>query len=224
MHLTTDLYQPANTTFRLRTTDLEAHVTWMADLNSRLPAGSSYIVELGHNGNGNIEIAVKNDTTGLCVPESSINLLANPASTLQEFQKPLGTGTSIWPASPLTYPWTLACTKLDPFGAWFQVAANRDKFAHVSHTFTHEALNNATKSDAVLQITFNQAWLSQVGIANGKFSANGLIPPAITGLHNGDVIEAWIENGITTVVGDNTRPLLLNSVCFPHLFINFLLH
>lgn len=48
--------------------------------------------------------------------------------------------------------------------------------------------------------------------AASKFSASGLIPPAITGLHNGDAIKAFMDNGITSVVGDNTRPVLKNQV------------
>lgn len=44
------------------------------------------------------------------------------------------------------------------------------------------------------------------------FSPKGLIPPAITGLHNGDAIRAWHDAGIIYVVGDNTRPLLMNQV------------
>ena len=40
-----------------------------------------------------------------------------------------------------------------------------------------------------------------MGISAGTFSAKGLIPPAITGMHNGDVINAWMTNGITSVVG-----------------------
>jgi len=77
---------------------------------------------------------------------------------------------------------------------------------------THEALNNATYSDASKEISFNQAWLKQVGIsAAQRFSAGGLVPPAITGLHNGDAIKAWRDNGIKNVVGDNTRPVLMNK-------------
>jgi len=52
--------------------------------------------------------------------------------------------------------------------------------------------------------------LTQISSAT-KFSW-GLIPPAITGLHNGDVIRAWMQNGIKYVVGDNSRPVLLNTV------------
>jgi hypothetical protein len=89
--------------------------------------------------------------------------------------------------------------------------ANRDAFAHVSHTFTHLPQNNLTYSDANKEIVFNQAWLRQVGIANAdKFSPKGLIPPAITGLHNGDALRAWATNGIVHAVGDNSRPVLLS--------------
>ncbi|KAH7400448.1 hypothetical protein BKA64DRAFT_482127 [Cadophora sp. MPI-SDFR-AT-0126] len=210
VHLTTEIYQ-STSIFRIRTSDLDAHATWQASLNTRLPAGSSFTIELAHNGNGNIEAAVAADTAETCVPDSSINLLDYPPSTPLEFVKPIGTGTDLWPSTPLTYGWSLACTKLDPVGNWFQVATNRDKFFHLSHTFTHEALNNATDSDARQEIQFNQAWLAQVGIAAGKFSPQGLVPPAITGLHNGDVIREWMANGITRVVGDNTRPPLLNT-------------
>jgi hypothetical protein len=52
MHLETDLYLPNGSSFRLRPEDLDVHVTWQAELNTRLPAGSSYVIEIGHNGNG----------------------------------------------------------------------------------------------------------------------------------------------------------------------------
>lgn len=44
-----------------------------------------------------------------------------------------------------------------------------------------------------------------------KISTNSLVPPAITGLHNGDALQAWSDNGITAAVGDNTRPVLANQ-------------
>lgn len=78
---------------------------------------------------------------------------------------------------------------------------------------THEDLTNATYSDTSKEISFNQAWLKQVGLdAAARFSPKGIIPPAITGLHNADALQAWKDNGIVNVVGDNTRPLLLNTV------------
>lgn len=212
VHLITDLYSPNGTQFRLRTQDLDAHVAWMQDINSRMPAGSSYIVELGHNGNGDIENATaSNAGASACNPGSAIEY-DEQIDTALEFQKPLGSGANIWPDSPATYAWSPSCAKLDALASWFMVPANRDAYAHVSHTFSHMALNNATYSDTSKEISFNRAWMNQSAISNAKvFSTAGLIPPAITGLHNGDAIKAWMDNGITAVVGDNTRPILMNT-------------
>lgn len=78
---------------------------------------------------------------------------------------------------------------------------------------THEALNNATYADGSKEISFNKVWLQHSGLSSAKhFSPNGLIPPAITGMHNADVIKAWMDNGIKYVVGDNTRPPLFDTV------------
>jgi hypothetical protein len=60
--------------------------------------------------------------------------------------------------------------------------------------------------------------MSQAGIsASRRYSTSGLIPPAITGLHNGDAVRAWLANGIKFVVGDNTRDILTNQVRFSNL-------
>jgi hypothetical protein len=56
MFLTTDIYSPPNTTFEITPNDLAQHIPWMAAINKKLPAGSSYFMEIGHNGNGNIEV------------------------------------------------------------------------------------------------------------------------------------------------------------------------
>ncbi|KAH7354667.1 hypothetical protein BKA65DRAFT_496769 [Rhexocercosporidium sp. MPI-PUGE-AT-0058] len=211
MFLATSLYSPANVDFRVTPADLEGHVTWSAALNAKLPAGSVYFTEIGHNGNGNIEASVANDTAEICSPNSAIEY-DEQIDTALEFQKPLGTGTDIWPSTPATYAWSLACTKLDALQNWWTNPANRDVFAHVTHTFSHAGLNNATYSDVSKEISFNQAWLAQVGIDQAlHFSATGLIPPAITGMHNGDALRAFTDNGIVNGVGDNTRPVLMNS-------------
>lgn len=74
------------------------------------------------------------------------------------------------------------------------------------------SLNNATFDDTNREMSFNVAWMRQLGIAGAKrYSSKGLVPPAITGLHNGDAIRAFMKNGITSVVGDNTRPPLQNQ-------------
>lgn len=138
--------------------------------------------------------------------------------------KPLGTGVNLWPSTPATYPYTTTCTNLDALKTWFSTTSNRNSFAHLSHTFTHEDQNNATYFDVSREIVWNRRWLTQVGIAAAsRFSPNGLVPPAITGLRNGDALRAWRDNGITNAVGDNTRPGLLNTVRYPRHFHDGLL-
>lgn len=218
MMLSTAIYQPNGTTFRLRTTDLDAHVKWQADINTRLPAGSTYKVEIGYNGNGDIENSANvndADNTDICKPDGGIEYDYQSTDPPLEFYKPLGTGINYWPTTPKNYTWTLACAKLDNLSAWFMDTTNRDAFCHISHTFTHLNLDNSTYSDTYKEIQFNQNFLAQIGITGGCFTSNGIIPPAITGLHNGDAIHAWLDLGITQVVGDSSRPAIMNQVSLP---------
>lgn len=215
VHLETPLYTPQGEgpEFRIITDDLDAHKKWQAELNTRLPPGSNYFIEMCHNGNGDIITATDTDYGWeICDPKDAVDYESPPDTDL-EFMKPPGTGTSLWPPDLLDYPWALECCEIDPLASWFMVPRNRDVFSHVSHTFTHLELNNATYDDAWREIAFNRDWLNQVGIsAAPMFSGSGIVPPAITGLHNADVIQAWLDNGIVHVVGDNTRPVLRNSV------------
>jgi len=212
IHLVSDIYSPAGF-FRIATSDLNAHVTWQTNLNGRLPSGSSFVLELAHNGAGDLETAGSIAGPGVCVPNTEDFIGPGyPAITDLEFKKPLSTGIDYWSPSYVTYSWSATCAKLDALANWFTSSTNRNRFAHVSHTFTHLVLNNATYSDAAKEIQFNQAWAAQIGIASAnKWSSHGLVPPAISGLHNGDVIKAWLDNGILYVVGDNTRPVLRSA-------------
>ncbi|KAI5206725.1 hypothetical protein E4T39_02394 [Aureobasidium subglaciale] len=212
VHLNTALYSPSNALFRLRAADLQAIKDWMPELNSRLPAGSNYFMELGHNGNGNIVAGITFENTTTCQPDPAIIYTGDMSTTPLEYQKPLGTGADIWPTSPTTYRWSKACSLIDPLYRWLSTPDNMNAFAHVSHKFTHESLNNATYNDTYREITFNQAWANITGINKAaRWSPNGLIPPAITGMHNGDAIRAWMVNGINSAVGDNTRSVLMNQ-------------
>ncbi|KAH7366800.1 hypothetical protein B0T11DRAFT_237061 [Plectosphaerella cucumerina] len=211
VQLPTDLYSPAGSSFKTRVADLNGHVSWMADLNKRLPAGSNFKLELAHNGNGDIYAATSEANTA-CTPDYHVQPADEPGTEL-EFQKPLGTGVDRWPAEfNASYPWSVQCAQRDDFAKWFMTPSNANNFFHLSHTFSHMSLNNATYNDAKKEIEFNQAWMAQVGIAKqtSVFSPKALVPPAITGLHNGDVIRAWMDSGLTNVVGDNTRAPLKN--------------
>lgn len=58
MFLDADIYYPTNTSFTITPADLAEHIPWMKDVNSRMPAGSDWFIEVGHNGNGNIEVLI----------------------------------------------------------------------------------------------------------------------------------------------------------------------
>lgn len=208
MFLETDLYLPNGTTYRVTPDDLTGIVNWLPTVRAKMPAGSNWTVEIGFNGNGNIEQAeATNNGYDVCSPDS-IEYGDQPDTAL-EFKKPLGTGTDLWPASPSTYNYSLECLDLDPLKKWFD--SNVQHFSTITHTFTHEDEDNATYADVLKEIEWNQKWLAQTGIGAGNFTPNGLIPPAITGLHNGDALRAWHDAGLTQCVGDNSRPVLRNQ-------------
>ncbi|KAL2854892.1 hypothetical protein BJY01DRAFT_257640 [Aspergillus pseudoustus] len=208
MFLQTDIYQPAGEIYRIGTADMDGISAWLPNIRAKLNAGSTYYVEIGHNGNGNVEAGEAVVGDGTC--SGGAIEYDSPPDTPLEFQKPLGTGTNLWPTSPTSFTWSSTCLNADPLLIWFQEHLN--EYAHLSHTFTHLEQNNATYSDVNKEISFNQAWLASIGFTSATyFTSNGIIPPAITGLHNGDALQAWWDNGITNCVGDNTRPPLLNT-------------
>ncbi|CAG9939821.1 unnamed protein product [Clonostachys rosea f. rosea IK726] len=213
IQLSTEMYYP--TTYgdlKISIADLEAHIDWQNNINARMPSGSDYWLELGHNGNGDFIDATGTDASAsVCDPNEAVDY-DQDVEAPHEWVKPIGSGEDLWPSSWTEYPWTLTCAKRDTFASWFLDANNLNQFGHISHTFSHMNLNNATYADAKREIQFNQAWLKQLGIDKAtRYSDNGIIPPAITGLYNGDTLQAWVENGIVQVVGDNTRPQTRNT-------------
>jgi len=211
----TELYKTGKA-YRVLAADLKEHVTWTKEVNSKLPSGSSYMIELGHNANGNVEEAVEKDYDNdppLCDPQEGIEY-ADQIDGPPEYMKPIGTGKDLWDKKFKKFQWSLECLNLDPLQVYLADKANLHSFLHVSHTFTHEDETNATYADVVKEITWNQEWFKRVGFTDTGsapyFSPNGLIPPGITGLHNGDAIRAWVENGIIYAMGDNSRPVLMS--------------
>jgi hypothetical protein len=134
MFLETPMYRPAGQTYRCKPDDLSMHVDWQADINARMPAGSEYFIEIGHNGNGAIEAATDtSDGARSCNPSSGIEY-PDQIDGPPDYTKPPGTGVDIWPATPLKYGWTLECNEFDDLENWFEDESNRDAFAHISHT------------------------------------------------------------------------------------------
>jgi hypothetical protein len=210
MLLSTPIYNdPAGARYRVTSADMAVIKDWIPAVNAKMNAGSSFRPKIGYNGGGNIIQVDADSSSPACTPHP-VYTGYNPTDL--DFQKPLGTGASLWPAAPTNFTYTLACLQQDVLSTWFQTTTNRDAFYHLSHTFTHEHLNNVTYADAYKEIQFNQKWFAQTGLNSASvFSSKGLIPPAITGLHNGDALRAFYDLGLGDCVGDNARPLLRNQ-------------
>jgi hypothetical protein len=134
MFLETPMYRPQGQNYRCKPADLDLHVTYQAALNARMPQGSEFFIEIGHNGNGDIETATDTaEGERTCSPKTGIEY-ADQASGSPEYTKPPGTGKDIWPSTPAKYSWSLECAQLDPLQNWFADEGNRDSFAHISHT------------------------------------------------------------------------------------------
>lgn len=134
MFLQTPLYRPQGQTYRCKPEDLDLHIPWQTTLNSKMPKGSEYFVEIGHNGNGAIETATDtNDGERECSPASGIEY-PDQTDGPPDYSKPPGTGVDIWPTTPATYGWSLECNQIDELQNWFADETNRDAFAHISHT------------------------------------------------------------------------------------------
>ncbi|KAF3912741.1 hypothetical protein ABW20_dc0100351 [Dactylellina cionopaga] len=202
--------------YRTTVADMSTHASWVPNLNARLAktnAGSNYTVELGLNGNGNLIQANVVDPLEKTCKHDPIWYAKDPDTTPLEFEKDLGTGTDSWPADATNFSiYSLPCFKLDPLAVWLWTAVPaRTAFSFVSHTFTHLSLNNATYNDTYREMNWNLQYFKLINLAaNNILSLNGIIPPAITGMHNGDALRAMSDNGIWNAVGDNTRPVLRN--------------
>ncbi|KAK6348079.1 hypothetical protein TWF718_005897 [Orbilia javanica] len=207
-------------TYRTTVTDMVIHADWVNDVNTRLAKtnpGSHYMVELGLNGNGNLlqsydQMQLKTSLSGVCA--DPIWYAKDPDTTPLEFQKVLGTGTDSWPDDTSDFAlYTLTCLKLDPLSVWlWSTVPARTSYYFVSHTFTHLSLNNATYNDTYREINWNLRYFKMTGLdVNTQLSEGGIIPPAITGMHNGDALRAMKDNGVWNAVGDNTRPPLRNN-------------
>ncbi|KXS21755.1 hypothetical protein M427DRAFT_107155 [Gonapodya prolifera JEL478] len=192
-------------TYRVTPEDMANLAAWQASLNRRLPRGSAFRVEVALNGNGILEAAGSADLININT-ESTVN---------KTYVKPLGSGTNRWPSS-YTSSWVTNSTGLlkDALFAWFvqNKTANMAPFSWLSHTFTHENLDDATQYDVTQEVTLNQKMATVLGLTGQPYwSSNGMVTPEISGVFNGDAYTVLTANNITTIVGDNSRSQLVPS-------------
>ncbi|KAJ1550765.1 hypothetical protein HK096_005156, partial [Nowakowskiella sp. JEL0078] len=189
-----------NTTYRINSNDIDNIIAWQIDINNkRLAPGSNFKLEMAFNGYGSLA-------------KASPNLLnIDPKDYVgNNFVKPPGVGDHRWPVPPPTFEslQILDSTLIqkDSLFSYFNNQIIQNNFFFLSHTFTHENLNNASYEDANNEIKYNIQIAKLLNLYNSsQFSQHSLVTPQISGIWNGDLLQALLDNNITTIVGDNSR-------------------
>ncbi|KAJ3350009.1 hypothetical protein HDU83_009950 [Entophlyctis luteolus] len=194
--------------FRDSMTDIFNLVPWMSSFNSRMPKGSNVTLELAFNGNGILE-------TVSTTTDFALDFDPDLTDTALNWKKPLGTGLSLWPAlSTINQNWG-TILQSDSLYQFVKMTTIASKFLWVSHTFTHEILNNNSYSDTMNEVTFNFKLASSAYMGlNGKsyWSNKTMVTPGISGLFNGDALRALSDFGIKAAVGDSSRMPTMNAL------------
>ncbi|KXS13980.1 hypothetical protein M427DRAFT_136073 [Gonapodya prolifera JEL478] len=210
LFLTTEI-TPTQTTvtynYRVSVADIQGIVAWQTSLNSRLPAGSAFKLELPFNGNGILE---RNG------PDANWIDIDTESHVPVEFIKPAGAAADVrWPATFSTAWSSSALAAADPLYNYFITGGiTAGNFFFTSHTFTHENFDNTSTSDIDKELKTNNkmagaGFLNLVGTP--WWSSTSMVTPQISGLHNEFALSTLLANGITTIVGDNSRPAISDS-------------
>jgi hypothetical protein len=199
--------------FRISELDMTAAEKWQTDLNTRMNPGSEYKMDLCFNGNGVFSTVQKSFPS---IGPVDLDDLAY-VDVDKEFKKPPGTGIDVWaPINLNPYSSNSVAFNLPAFryydGLFNYIYANQAKYYLNSHTFTHEDLNNCSYRDAFNEIRVNQNFAKGVGFDTKSYwSKHAIVSPGISGVFNADALQAFVDAGITSVVGDITRNNINND-------------
>jgi len=194
-----------NRSFRTSVDDMKGIAEWQESLNTRMPKGSFYRTELAMN---SIPILV--------AAEHKQYEIRNWDLTPQDdaYIKPLNeVGDQRWSGNEDT-EWDPEALRKDPLFEYFAKNPDtQDDFFWLTHTFSHENLDYASKFDVENEIGLN------IKMANENyldlyekewFSKNSIVCPEISGLHNGHCLEAFNEYNVIYGVGDTSRADITN--------------
>ncbi|KAJ1564226.1 hypothetical protein HK096_009042, partial [Nowakowskiella sp. JEL0078] len=193
----------ASSTYRVNSADINNIIDWQTDINTnRLASGSDLKLEFAFNGYGSLATVSPN----LLTIDSSNNVG-------NSFVKPLGSGDLRWPVPPPSFDKikisNTSTIQNDDLFAYLSNPTIQKNFFFVSHTFTHENLNNASYQDTDNELKYNIQFSKLLGLYNStQFSQNSLVTPQISGIWNGDALQAILDNGITSIVGDDSRGII----------------
>jgi uncharacterized protein involved in tellurium resistance len=198
--------------YRATESDMIELERWQANINTRMNAGSNFRLDLCFNGNGVFAAVQKKNAT---IKQVELDDAAY-IDVDKEFVKPPGTGIDVWapinlnPYSPTSIQNNLAVLKQND-DLFRYIHDNQAKFFLNSHTFTHEDLNNCSYRDAFNEIRVNQNFAKGAGFDTKSYwSKHAIVSPGISGVYNADALQAFVDAGITSVVGDITRTNITN--------------
>jgi len=185
--------------FRISKADIEDYLVFKKEILKKMPAGSTFNVDLAFNGNGLLPAADQLQVDG------------NRYVTL-DYVKPMGEGMKNWPVEQYIPDWTDEYLEQDELFKYFKVKENRANFFWCSHTFTHENLDNASRTDVDNEIRVNIEIAKKLDLINEEWwSGRSIVTPQISGLHNGDALEIFRQYGIVSATGDISRPDITNN-------------
>jgi len=196
-------YSKYSEEFRTSSVDFEHIIKFQKEILKDMPAGSFFRSELAFNGNG-ILLAVNYDDAVEVDGERYVDL---------EFVKEPGTGEKRWPKENYQFSSKqLKKIKDEPLFKYFQNnTAVQKEFFWSSHTFSHENLDNASKSDVDNEIRLNIQIAEMLGLTGKEwFSSHSIITPQISGIHNKDALDVFEQYGIQSATGDLSRPAITN--------------
>jgi hypothetical protein len=194
-----------NRSYRTTVDDMKGLAEWQNTLASRMPKGSFYKTELAMN---SIPILV--------AAEHKQYEIRNWDLTPQEdaYIKPLNeVGDQRWSGNEDT-DWDPEALRKDPLYEYFaKNPKTQEDFFWLTHTFSHENLDYASKFDVENEIGLNVKMAGEKYLdlyEKEWFSKNSIVCPEISGLHNGHCLEAFKEYEVIYGVGDTSRADITN--------------
>ncbi|KAJ3098881.1 hypothetical protein HDU96_010899 [Phlyctochytrium bullatum] len=198
--------------YRTSVADVQGLVEWQKGVNSRLPDGSMFKLDMAFTGNSILyqSRAFHNNSVVLLQPVG-VTRAAN-----RSFLKPPGTGYTLWPeTSTLNLTWDVAAIRRgDPVFDMFY--GNNDalgQFFWNHHSFTHEIFDNNTYGDTYNEIQFNYRMATLLSLPSHPsniWSNASMVTPDISGIFNSDALRAMHDSSLRHLIGDISRPDLLN--------------
>eukprot|EP00127_Corallochytrium_limacisporum_P007446 Clim_evm49s251 gene=Clim_evmTU49s251 len=200
------------TNYRVSAEDVDWHLKWQRDFNSRLPADSTVMLDFAYNANG------------VFYYDSSLSPLMDTAERRYVARYPtdvrnaLGNGTDYWYRVDFNNDFSQNQTLIeswqreDPLFNYVSRDEVKSNFLWTSHTFSHSKLSSMSYQDVRVELWYNDVFAKALGVHDTwNFSGRSLVTPMISGMYNANLYKVMEEMGIMCHVCDVTKYDWCNS-------------